>query len=241
MFPYYILFAALALIVPFALLRVGFSPKGQVTFEGEVPVSTFGVLGKTAYAKGYDYLTAHLPDGSMLLFEETQEQIAKLSRFGIATMAHVVVSKGFFGKPEITSVTWSDEKAPRANPPSNMGAYLGVIYFMLGICALAFCSEPAQIAQIGHLGVYYAGFLLTISGWVLGKHMLKPLTDDAEIRMLGFSLGKGPTAFRLVTLLVSAITIACFYAGGLYTLLGINTAVTAGMLLTLLVKPAAKS
>jgi hypothetical protein len=236
-----LLMAVLALALPYAL-RVLFSPKTQVVYEGKVTVSTFGVLGKTAIGKGYDFLTAFMPDGSHLLFEETSEQIAKLtSRFGLATTAHVVVSKTLFGKQEISSVTWPDETAPRAAPPSNMAVYLGALYFMLGLGALAYFCDPARVAQVGDLGIYFGGMLLAISGWVISRHTLKPLNETAEIRMLFFSLGKGASGFRLAALIATAITVACFYAGGLFILLGINTAVAAGMLLALRFTKTAKS
>jgi hypothetical protein len=242
MYTHLLLLSVLGFVLPYGLLRVFFSPNTHVVFEGKVPVCTIGVLGKTAVAKGYDYMTAIMPDGKTLIIEETREQIAKLnSRFGIATMAQVVVSKTIFGKPEISSVTWPDESAPRAAPPSNMATYLGAIYFMLGLGSLVYFCDPAQVALVGHFGTGYSVLLLAVSGWVLGNQVMKPLTEDTELRFLIFSMGSGSTVFYLTTLVVSAITVACFYAGGLFILLGINTAVATGMLLAQLFKKAAKS
>ena len=235
-----LIYGALALIAPYAIFA-WFHRATHVVFEGEVDVSTVGLLPRMrSSVTSYDFLTVFMPDGSTMLLEASQERIKRLP--SVFSKAFITVSQSMFGARYISSVKWPGDSAAEAGDSKFTGLYLSITYLMLAMLAACVVYQPVNAALLGHLGTGYVALLTVLSGWVLGFYQMKAVPADAETRFLGlFSLGKGRIGLLIAAFAAAILTSVCFYEGGLLVLVGLSTGVACGQLLALSLKPAARA
>jgi hypothetical protein len=230
-----LIYGILALVAPYAIFR-WYASNTHVVYRGKVTVANVGLLSKVrSSVTDYDFLTAILPDGSRIVFEQSKAQLAKLK--GFVHEPTVTIKRALFGAPYVADITWTGEKAASAGDTKFPGMYLSTIYFLLGFFALAIAAEPVTIAQFGHLGFGYAAFLLALSGFILARDRVPAVTADAQMSMPGLGeIGKGKGGVIIATIIAAAMTAASFWYGGWAYFVGMSAVFSLGMLLSMLTK-----
>lgn len=235
-----LIYAVLALVAPYAIF-VWFHNNKTIVYRGQVTISNTGLLPvMRASVTDYDFVTAFLPDGTSQVVEVSKQRLARLQ--GPASRAYIEVVQPLFGARYVSSIRWAGEEAADKGDTKYVGLFLATSYLLLGMFAAAIVDEPANLALVGHLGYAYVALLFIVSGLVLGIYLMKPVPADAQGRLLYIiPFGKGRASLWMMTLTAAVLTGFSFWFGGVWLLLGLNTAVALGSLVALLAKPAAKS
>ena len=233
-----LLYGLLALVAPYAIFAWS-RRSSVVTFRGDVTVSTVGLMPRMrASVTSYNFVTVFLPDGKTMVMQVSQERLRRLS--ALATTAYITVVQPLFGDRYIASVKWAGESEAEVGDSKNDGLYLSLSYLMLGMLSLCVVLNPVNQAVLGAYGLAYSASLLALSGWVIGFVHMKPLPADAEMRFLGLvSVGRGRTGLWVAAVAAAALTVGCFYLGGLLCFVAMSAAVAFGQLLAMAAKPLA--
>lgn len=239
------LYAVTALVLPWVVFR-WYHSLTTVVYQGKVTVCKVGLLPRErSSVTSYDFLTALMPDGSHMVFEQSKAKLASLGE--LVYQPVVTVKRALFGGGYISDVLWPGDTVATAGDTKFKGVFLSLIYFLLGFLALGLAA--GHYAEFGLLGFAYTAVLTMVAGLVLGAYKFASGTKVEGVRMLGLvNVGSGKGGLIAACAIAAVATAALFTVAGslmatgggfgvfVSALAGMSVAYSLGMLIALVSK-----